>query len=400
MQMRDNNLYRRLTGKLAVVAGVCALVASAAQAQDNNFTDAGTNVQNTFTLDYEISGTSQPTITNDPSTTIPGAVVQGSETEFTVDRLVDLVLTRQSDLQVSVAPGTSSAEVRYLLDNEGNDNQAYSFSIADVAGDDFDDTSYVVEYYIDDDGGTPDGNPFNDTPVTITVTPTGTANTGNITPDIAPDQRIGVRILSDIPGGVTDTQFDNFILVAQTRDPVSWLQEGATGSGGDITTADPDTNTDTGVAENVLADGSGSTEEAANDGRHSVIGGYVVASPDLSADKAVSVILTNPVNCATDSAGGTTEYSVPGSCVEYVITVSNNGASATADAIDITDVLPAELTFVQAFAEGGWATPLPSLGTVPDSDCDGTATTCNVTLTGGILDATDTGTLRIRALVK
>ena len=376
--------------------GACALLAGAAHAQ-NNFTDAGTNVQNTFTLDYEIGGTSQPTITNDPSTTIPGAVVQGSETEFTVDRLIDLQLTQQNS-PLTVAPGTSTARLEFLLVNEGNDSQAYSFSIADVAGDDFDDSSYVVEYFIDTNSN---GDPFDDSAVTITVTPTGTANTGNVTPDVDPDQTIGVRITSAIPGSATDGDFDDLVLVAQTRDPVNWQQEGATGSGGDITAADPDTNSDTGVAENVLADGSGSSEEGANDGLHSDTGRYIVASPDLTAAKSVDVIATTPSDCATDAAGGATEYSVPGACVEYVITVDNNGATAAADAIDIADVLPAEVNFVAA-SFAGWDGAAPSLG-VPSgaaTNCDGTSSTCNVTLTGATLNAGGQGTLTIRALVK
>ena len=396
MRMRDSNLSRRLAGKIAAVAGACALVAGAANAQ-NNFTDAGTNVENTFTLDYEISGTSQPTITNDSGTTIPGAVVQGSETIFTVDRLIDLQLTQQNS-PLTVAPGTTTARLEYLLVNEGNDNQAYSFSIADVAGDDFDDSSYVVEYFVDTNANS---DPFDDTAVAITVTPTGTGTTANVTSDIIPDQIIGVRITSSIPGGATDGQLDDLILVAQTRDPVTWQQEGATGSGGTTTVADPDTNSDTGVAENVLADGSGTSEEASNDGMHSDTGRYIVASPDLTAAKSVDIIATSPSDCATDSAGGATEYSVPGACVEYVITVDNNGATATADAIDIADVLPAEVTFVTA-SFAGWDGTAPTLGTPSGAatDCDGTSSTCNVTLTGATLNAGGQGTLTIRALVK
>ena len=395
--MRNRNLCRRLAGKIAAVAGACAMIAGAAHAQ-NSFTEAGTNVQNTFTLDYEISSTPQPTITNDPSTTIPGAVVQGSETEFTVDRLIDLQLTQQNS-PLTVAPGTSTARLEYLLVNEGNDAQAYSFSIADVAGDDFDDTSYVVEYFIDTNANS---DPFDDAAVTITVTPTGTGTTTNVTPDVLPDQTIGVRITSAIPSSATDGELDDLILVAQTRDPVNWQQEGATGSGGTTTAADPDTNSDTGVAENVLADGSGTSEEVANDGLHSDTGRYIVSSPDLTAVKSVDIIATTPTDCATDSAGGATEYSVPGSCVEYVITVDNNGATATADAIDIADVLPEEVNFVTASFSGWDASPVPTLTTPSGAaaTCDGTASTCNVTLTGASLSAGGQGTLTIRALVK
>ena len=399
MRKQKHQYYRRLLGKVAAAASACALLAGAAHAQ-NNFTDAGTNVENTFTLDYEVSGTSQPTITNDP-TLGGGSVVQGSPTAFTVDRLIDLQVTQQNS-PLTVAPGTSGAALNYLVTNEGNDNQSYSFSISDVAGDDFDAASYTVQYYIDTNANS---DPFDDTPVTITVTPTGTGTTANITPDIAPDQTIGVRITADISGSVTDAETDDLILVAQTRDPVTWATEGATGSAGATTTADTGGNTDTGVAENVLADGDGDgagSVEAANDGLHSDSGQYVIASPDLAASKSVDIIATTPTDCATDSAGGSTEYSVPGACIEYVISVDNNGATATAEAIDIADVLPAEVNFVTASFSGWDVSPVPTLTTPSGgaATCDGTVTTCNVTLTGASLAAGNTGTLTIRATVK
>ena len=146
MRRHKSKIGQLFAGRIAAVVGAFAVISGAAYAQ-NDFTDAGTNVQNTFTLDYDISGTSQPTITNDPGTSIPGAVVQGSETEFTVDRLVDLQVTQQNS-PLTVAPGTSSAVLEYLLVNEGNDNQSYSFSIADVSGDDFDAASYLSLIHI------------------------------------------------------------------------------------------------------------------------------------------------------------------------------------------------------------------------------------------------------------
>ena len=96
----------RLFGKIAAAAGALSLLAGAAHAQ-NNFTDAGTNVENTFTLDYEVGSVSQPTITNDP-TLGGGSVVQGAPTEFTVDRLIDLVVQEQNS-PLTVAPGSTGA---------------------------------------------------------------------------------------------------------------------------------------------------------------------------------------------------------------------------------------------------------------------------------------------------
>ena len=401
MRKHGNNFFHRLFGKIAAAAGAFALIAGAAHAQ-NNFTDAGTNVENTFTLDYEVSGTSQPTITNDPGLG-GGSVLQGAPTEFTVDRLIDLQVTQQNS-PLTVAPGTTNAALDFLVINEGNDNQAYSFDVVDVAGDDFDGT-YTIEYFIDADS---DGDPFNDPATTVTVTPTGTANAtlAQITPDIAPDQTIGVRVTTNIPGSATDGDADDLVLVAETRDPLVWLEpldssgSTSTTTRGELTEEDSDNNTDTGDAENVFADSNGATgEEADNDGLHSDAAQYLVASPDLTAAKSVDIVATEPVNCATDAVGGATEYSVPGACVEYVITVDNNG-STSADAIDIADILPAEVDFVSAVAAGWDTAPTVTSPSGAAATCDGTAATCNVTLTGATLDAGETGTLTIHALVK
>lgn len=401
--MREHQrTHRRLLGKIAAAAGACALISGAAQAQ-NNFTDAGTNVANTFTLDYEVSGSTQPTITNDP-TLGGGSVLQGGPTAFTVDRLIDLVVQEQTSPR-SVAPGATGASTAldYLITNEGNDNQSYSFDIIDSGGgsDDFDAT-YTVEYYIDGDG---DGNPFNDSPTTITVTSTVTGTTANITPDIAPDETFGVRITTSVPTGLDDEDVDDLVLVAQTRDPEDWIEEGPTTTEGDITVADTGGNTDTGVAENVLADGNGGTgQEGDNDGMHSDVGQYEVTSPELDALKTVDVIATNPSNCAADMAGGATEYSVPGSCVEYLISVTNNGATATATSIDISDTLPAEVLYVASFENSadpsGWeGTPAP---VITETNCGvgDTPGACVVDLTGASLAPGNTGTLRVRATVR
>lgn len=394
--MRKCEIQKKKTifSKLAATAGALALFAGSAHAQANNFTDAGTNVENTFTLDYEVAGTEQPTITNDTDTTIPGAIVQGSETEFTVDRLIDLVVTQQNS-PLTVAPAAQDAALDFLVTNEGNDNQSYSFSIEDVAGDDFDAATYTIEYFVDVDGN---GDPFNDPAIAIVETATGVGSTTNVTSDIAPDQTIGVRVTADISGSAEDTHVDDLVLVAQTRDPEDWAQEGASGSQGDITEEDDGTNTDTGIAENVFADGDGAGAEGDTDGLHSDQAQYLVASPDLSASKTVDIVATEPVNCATDAIGGTDQYSVPGACVEYVISVENTGATATAEAIDITDVLPAEVTFVAASINGWEAAPAPTF-TQPAASTDCGAATCTVSLSGASLVAGGTGTITIRALV-
>ncbi|MEE9379930.1 MAG: hypothetical protein V3V03_00860 [Hyphomonadaceae bacterium] len=386
----------RLLGRIAGLLGAAALLAGAAQADG---TDAGTSVENTFTLDYDVSGTAQDTITNDTSLAGPGVVVQGTETTFTVDRVVDLTVT-QTNSPLTSTPG-STAVLTFDVLNAGNDNQSFSFNIDDVAGDDFDIGTYTVTYAVDLNGDLDTLDPGETG--TLVMTPTATGTTANITSDIPPDVTVAISISGDIPGAQPDADEDDLILVAQARDPVTWITEGASGSVGTITAADGDaTNAANGVAENVLADVSGTTSEGATDGMHSDQGTYVVASPDLSASKTITTILTTPVDCSTDVAGGAGEYNAPDACIEYEIEVINNGATATATNIDIGDILPAEVDFVSATHSGWDAAPVPTL-TVPSGAamiCDGTGATCDVSLTTASLAAGNTGTLTIRATIK
>jgi len=346
-------------------------------------TAAGTNVQNTFTLDYQVSGTDQPTIDN-----------TGSPTEFTVDRLVDLTVASSGD--TSVAPGALDQELVFTVTNNGNDEQAYSFVLVNETGDIFNTGGFNITYYLDNGtGGVCDATDL-----------AGTANTytpgsGLASIDILADGVFCVVVDGDIPTEASpgvplvDTNTSLISLLADTLEP------GSPGVAGTVVIADAGVNTLTGPAENVLADGTGSTAADLNfEGDHSASGTYIVASADLTAAKAVSIFTQDGSGCTTipGTPGAGDQYSVPGACVEYVITVENTGATAAATSIAITDVLPDDLTFVNAtpsgFTGGTFAQPSPG------DDCGVPSGNCTVSLTAATLPATSTGTVTIRALVK
>lgn len=353
-----------------------------------DLTPAGTNVQNTFTLDYQVSGVDQPTIDTGPS---------GSDTptEFTVDRLIDLTVDSTAD--ANVAPDAQDQTLEYSITNTGNDTQAYDLSLADPA-DDFDATGLTVLYYVDDGDGVfdPDTGSGGADGVGVPYVP----GTTGATADIAADGVLWVVVTGDIPDTVADGDTDGITLVADTLEPST---AGATA--GDPVVADTGGNTLTGVAENVLGDDAGVTD-AANAGDHSATGTFIVAAADVTASKVVSVFLQDGVDAATcgtfPGSADADPLSIPGSCVEYVISATNDaGASSTATAIDISDFLPQQLTFAGAITSGFGGTPAPSL-TAPTvgTDCSPTATTCEVSLTGAELAPGATGTITIRALVQ
>ncbi len=357
--------------------GATALTAFTVGSASAGGTAAGTNVQNTFTLDYQVGGVDQPTIDN-----------TGSPTEFTVDRLIDLTVASNGD--TTVAPGALDQQLVFSVTNDGNDTQAYDLSVVDETGDEFSASGVTVFYYVDDGDGVFEPGGDDGAPIAYNGTSTG---------DVPPDATLWVVLEGDIPSSVTDTDTDDLSLVADTLEPSTSTNAGT------AVTGDSDGNTLTGDAENVLADGSGTSNEGANQGDHSASATYIVASAEVSGVKNVSVFSQDGTGCATipGSPASGAQYSVPGACVEYTITVENTGGTA-ASSIVINDILDDNLEFVAAsatgFTGGGFSSPaLPSANT----DCSGGV--CEVNFAGGTLAAGSvatptTGVVTIRALVK
>ncbi len=343
-------------------------------------TEAGTAVNNSFTLDYKVGGVSQTQIDT-----------SGSPTSFVVDRKVDVTVTSLGDTNVS--PGATGQQLSYSVLNSGNDNQAYQLSLKDVGADAFDAASLSILYYVDDGNGTfepgaADGSGASYTPGV------------GVTADIAPDAVLWVVVSGNIPAGATNGQQDDVILVANSFDPTAWVNLASATPGSETTGAAAGTDT-AGAVENVLADSAGtagSPEDVANDGAHSATGSFIVSAAALTAGKTVAVVTTTPANCATDAVVG--GFSVPGACIEYAITATNAaGAAAAANEIAISDVLPDDVVFVSASQTGfaNDATTGPVSITTPAGAC---TTSCTVSLTGASLAIGASGTLTIRATVR
>jgi len=409
---------RGILSRFSLAAAVCLGLASAAHAA-NNLTEAGTSVSNTFELSYSVSGAAQPVITNNSVSPPAGAVVQGTPTLFTVDRKVDVIVTATNSTLTS-APG-ADATLTFEVLNEGNDTSAYSFSIADLdsGATTFDATSIIVRYMIDaNDNGSADDGGF----TVLTQTPIGTAaGSAFVTGDVPKGVRIFMQVQGSIDGAVADTFTDDITLVAEARDPTAFLNE-ASGTPAAVTTASGGANVLTGLAQNVLADGTGvaaaeNTGDA--DGLYAATGILQVEAANIVASKTVTVIkepgIADPfvalTDCATAAAVADSK-AVPGACVEYIIQVQNNGASASATNLVIDDILPAEVNFVAAslatttatgFADDSGVAGAGPVLTVPSTpaarNCDG-ATTCVIQLSDAILAAGEIGQIVIRAEVK
>jgi len=352
------------------------------------FTGAGQGIQNTFTLSYDVDGEAQTTITND---------ADGERTTFTVDRLVDLVVLSSGDNN-PVAPGATDEDLVFTVTNLGNDTQAYNLTANDGTNgsdDTFDPTGTDI-YFI------------------LPGTTTEVLFTGSNFPELEPGEALTVIIRRDIDITQSDGDTAEITLVAETYHATDMEQTDPT-TGATTTVANPDAGTevtangtnDLDVTENVLVDIAGD-DDGPTDGDHSDTGTYIVGSPDLSAEKTVTIFSTDGAGCGAIPGTPATgeQFAVPGACVEYRI-VATNAGSVPAEGINIQDILPDNLEFVAVSTDGGFTggsfTSEPTGGAL----CDGTATTCDVVFAGGAeLDAPtgtateNLGTVIIRALIQ
>lgn len=353
-------------------------------------TAADTPVSNTFTLTYDVGGVTQPPVTP-PAPTV-----------FRVDRLVDVLVESFAPVTPS-APGSADQPLRYRVTNQGNDTHGYLLTAISEGGDSGTTTNIGLVYYIDDGDGIYEPGGDDGAPIPYTA--------GTSTPDIPADGYLHVVVESDIPAGAADGSTYDITLVADTLE-----------GGGSTTPVGPDADdvNDILTTENVLADDSGTTNENDEEGDHSATNTLTVGAADIMATKAVSVFSQDGSGCATIPGSPATptdeQYAIPGACVEYTITVENEGG-ALATNIDLVDNLPAGLTFVGASFSGFTGTPsfspaLPAVG----AECDDTSqltiaeggtavgTTCQVSMIDGELAAgtaavPTTGVLTIRAFV-
>lgn len=287
-------------------------------------TDAGTNITNTASVAYDVSGIPQPPET---STT----------DDFEVDRLIVFTVAETGNGNTLVVPGATNEAVSFVVQNDSNATMDFYLTVEEPTGDDFNgaDGGATVEYYLDDGDGVFDGG---DTLITFL----------NNVPeyDGTPATQRVVHVVYDIDSPLADGDTADIILVAQATPDGSvaatpYVATVGAETAGTVDTVFGDT---TGDATDVPGAG---TNDVARDGFHSATDTYEVDSANLTVSKT-SRIVTDPINCTVD--GDSTSCSappkrIPGAVIQYCITVENTGG-VSADDVVITDAVPANTTYV------------------------------------------------------
>jgi hypothetical protein len=320
--------------RIAMATGVSVVALGATPAFATG-TTAGTNIDNTATVNYQVGGVNQNPVAS-------------NQNRIVVDRRVDLVVAEVANLTTQVAPGSTAQVTTFTVRNTSNAPLDLGLAVTQQTGgtathggtDNFDVTTPAT--FVDTNGnGTYDA---------------GTDAAATFLDEIAADTQRTVFIVASIPLGRVNGDVADVMLTAQA------FEAGTAGAQGALVTQTAGANT-AGV-DTVFADAAG-VVDAASDGRHSDDDDYTVSAPVLTVVKQ-SRVISDPVN------GTTNPKFIPGALVEYCIVVSNAAAGSAANTVNIGDPLPTQTTYETAFGifQSGTYTGTPGTGTC---NADGTA---------------------------
>jgi uncharacterized repeat protein (TIGR01451 family) len=275
----------------------------------------GTNVANTASVAYTVGGVGQP-------------VVPSNSANFLVDRRINLTVAEVGGLATDVIPGSIDRVTTFTVSNSTNGTQDFRLlGTNDAAGagtafgdtDNFDGTS--VRVFVDSNGnGTYDA----------------ALDLATFVDELGPDQTRTVFILINIPVGQVNGDTAGVTLRAFAADSgvIGTLgTDAAQTAGADTALAVDTVFGDTAGAPNTIGD-------SARDGSHSDDDEYDVVTAALTVIKSQTVI-SDPFN------GAVNPKAIPGAVIEYCIDINNTGATQ-ADAIVLTDAIPANTTYQAA----------------------------------------------------
>ncbi len=297
--------------RIAVLVAAIGLLAFSQPALADG-TASGTTISNTVLLDYTVGGIAQDQLSD--------------TADFLVDNKIDLTVALIDVAAVAVIPGSTDQVMTFSVTNDGNTLQDYSLAATLSAGTvfslthDFDATS--VRIFVDN--GDDVFVPADDTKTYVD--------------ELASDATVRVYVVANIPlSGPADGDASLYDLEAQAA--VGGL---ADAQGADILTDDSASAWDAGTVQIVFTDAAGEID-AANDGAHSAVGAYLVATATLTVTKS-SLVVYDPIN-GNYVPATVFPKAIPGARVQYTIDIQNTGATS-ANAVTVVDEIPTNSYFV------------------------------------------------------
>ncbi len=278
-------------------------------------TAAGTTVNNRATVNYSVGGTAQTPIESSPAGNSNAGVGNGASTAFLVDRRVLFTVAEVSGNATNVSPGQNDGVTAFTVTNNTNAAEGFALTASNLAAtvlfthtDNFD--MNALRVFVDNPGAGGTAGVYDAAFDTAT-----NVNT------LAIDASATVFIVANTPLATANNSYANVRLRGQ-----------AAVAGTNGATLETPSATDNPAAVDVLFGDNGV------DGIETADDQYAVQSASLTIQKT-STIISDPFNGA-----GANRLAVPGSVMEYVVTITNSGA-VPATNVQIQDALDATLTF-------------------------------------------------------
>ena len=316
-------------------------------------TPAGTDIQNTAQVSYDVGAVTGLTATSNTET-------------VTVAEILDVTVTSLDASALQVNPGDTDQVRTFQVDNIGNGNEDFRLSVSStLGGDDFNPTSPTI--YIDNGDGL-----YVQADDTLYVP-------GTNDPNINADNFVIIHVLNNIPttngggplneGDTGDTQLTATSLLA-LNDPA--ITPGFVTPGTAITF--PSVNEGDLGTEAIVGTSQGQASDT---------GTYVVSSVVLDVRKSVEII--DPFT------GNPTTIAMPGGTMNYTIEVEVTSGTGTASNVLFTDAIPGNTTYNAGTLQLDSGSGLNSLTDGADADAGdvGATTAGTVTVDLGSLSAAD-----------
>jgi uncharacterized repeat protein (TIGR01451 family) len=339
----------------------------------NAQTTAGIQINNRASVNYSVGGLPQAVIESSPTGNVNPGAGAGADTWFLVDNMINLTLTEVSTNATVATPGATNAALAFRITNTGNSPEGYQLSIAEEVGTvlfgNTDNTQFLLANLIirvdeDPSNGSGTGNGIYDG--------TETATAVNV---LNPNQDIIVFVVSPtVPLTQINGNFANVALTARVAAPLT--------NGGTLEVASPGANLPTSV-EILFADAGFDATASATDQ-------FSIVTAGLMITKAQTV-LSDPFGTASPRA-------IPGSHVEYLITIANSSPTIAATGVSLSDPVPANTAVRLAQYAGedvaitGGLTPTCTADAA-DADADGCGVAAGtLSVSSGVLGSVAGGT--------
>ena len=301
------------TARRLLLAGSAAMASiGTAHAQTATGTVAGTTISNTAQASYTVNGTPQ--------------ITQSNTATFVVDRKVNLTVIADQGGNTQVNQGQTGAVLTFKVTNNTNGTQDFLLSPSQLvpAGvltgtDNFDVANLRI--YVDSNG-----NGVYDA-----------ADTATYIDELGPDASREVFVVADIPSVTT-------AILAQVGLDATVAAGGAPGTQGAalvpplLNTINQDNQVDVVFADN---DDDGTLGfDTARNGQAWAYAAYEVGTHN------VNLTVTKTATVLSDGVGATNPKALPGAVVQYCLTANNATLTAAANGVSLTDVVPANTTYV------------------------------------------------------